>query len=77
MPHRKTFIFYIYGTGLDNISFGLSLNWALPNFDLHLPFCFVRIGLTYSTPNDRQKATNERLKNDPVLGKSFGFTEDR
>jgi len=41
---ERAFVCYIAFIGLDNISLGLHFNWRLPNIEIHLPFCFIRIG---------------------------------
>jgi hypothetical protein len=45
MPIReRAFVCYIAFIGWDNISLGLHLNWRCPNVEVHLPFCFIRVG---------------------------------
>lgn len=41
---EKLFVCYIWFTGWNHISLGLHLYWSLPNIEIHLPFCFLRIG---------------------------------
>ncbi len=41
---ERAFVCYIAFIGLDNISLGLHFNWRLPNIEIHLPFCFIRVG---------------------------------
>ena len=41
---ERKFICFIHFIGLDNISLGLSINWHCPNLEIHLPFCFIKIG---------------------------------
>lgn len=47
---NREFVCFLHYIGLDNISFGISLNWHCPNIEIHLPFCFIKIGwqATYS-----------------------------
>jgi hypothetical protein len=40
----RKFVCYLHSSGLDNISLGIHVNWLLPNIEIHLPFCFIRIG---------------------------------
>ena len=37
---------YFYWQGWDDINLGLHLNWRIPNIEIHLPFGFIRAGLT-------------------------------
>ncbi len=54
-PHSRQFVCYLHFIGLDNISLGVSLNWHLPNIEIHLPFCFIRVGwiVTYKRMDTR------------------------
>jgi len=52
MKHKLTrgkFACYFWFTGWSNISLGISVNVWLPNLEIHLPFCFFRIGREGST----------------------------
>lgn len=40
----RRFVCYLHFLGLDNIQLGIHLNWKLPNVEIHLPFCFIRVG---------------------------------
>lgn len=40
----RQFVCYFYFVGWSHISIGLSINVSLPDFELHLPFGFVRFG---------------------------------
>lgn len=48
----RRFVCYLHWIGLDNISLGVSINWHVPNLELHLPFCFVRVGWQCVYRND-------------------------
>jgi len=41
---NKQFVCYLHFVGFNNINFGISLDWLSPNLEIHLPFCFLRIG---------------------------------
>jgi hypothetical protein len=43
-PLEKCFIAYIHWVGWDCISFGFHVCFSAPNFELHFPFLFVKIG---------------------------------
>jgi hypothetical protein len=40
----KVFEAYFYFIGWDHVSLGIHFCWTLPNFELHLPGGFLRIG---------------------------------
>lgn len=42
--YNRQFVCFIHSNGLDNINLGLSLDWHSPNIEIHLPFCFIKIG---------------------------------
>lgn len=42
---NKRLVAYFYSSGLENVSFGVSFNWRLPNIEVHVPFGFFRIGI--------------------------------
>src|SRR5258705_72951 len=44
LPRSRQFVFFIHFMGMDNISLGLHFNWRCPNIEVHLPFCFIKIG---------------------------------
>lgn len=41
---KRHFVCYIHFIGVDNISLGVTVNWHCPNIELHLPFCFIKVG---------------------------------
>lgn len=41
---ERRFICYIHFIGLDNVQLGLAINWKQPNVEIHIPFCFIRVG---------------------------------
>lgn len=41
----QRFVCYFWLSGLSHISLGLHLDWAMPNFEIHLPLGFIRIGV--------------------------------
>jgi hypothetical protein len=41
---RKHFVVGLHFIDFYNISLGLSVCLNLPNLEIHLPFCFIRIG---------------------------------
>lgn len=43
-PHHRRFVCYLHFTGMNCIQFGVHLCWISPNIEVHLPFCFIRIG---------------------------------
>lgn len=43
MYHRR-FVCYVHVLGVEHISFGIHIHLTSPNIELHLPFCFIRIG---------------------------------
>ena len=42
---KKRFVAIIYRTGWLHISFGFHIDFRSPNIEIHLPFCFARIGI--------------------------------
>ena len=40
----KSFIFYFWHTSWYHISLGFHIDLSMPNVEIHLPFCFFRIG---------------------------------
>ena len=42
--YGRQFVCYIHSNGLSCISFGFHVDWLSPNIELHLPFCWIRIG---------------------------------
>ena len=40
----KRFQIFIWRTANTHISFGIHLDYKKPNIEIHLPFCFLRIG---------------------------------
>jgi hypothetical protein len=40
----RKFVFYLFFVGWRQISFGISIDFEAPNIELHLPFCFIKIG---------------------------------
>lgn len=40
----KQFVCFLHFLGLENIQLGFHINLMEPNVELHLPFCFIRIG---------------------------------
>lgn len=40
----KQFIYYIHFVGFNEISLGFHVDIASPNIEIHLPFCFIKIG---------------------------------
>lgn len=41
---QRKFVASFTFLGLENISLGISINVKHPNIELHLPFCFMRLG---------------------------------
>jgi len=41
---RKRFVAYFHFVGWDCISLGAHVCLSLPNFEIHLPFGFIRVG---------------------------------
>jgi len=41
---KKKFVAYLYINGFDNLSLGFHICLSLPNFEIHIPFGFIRIG---------------------------------
>lgn len=46
---RKFLRGYVHFTGWSQLSFGVSVDVTLPNFEVHLPFCFIRMGWEWDT----------------------------
>lgn len=46
----RAFIAYLYLVGWDCINLGVSVCLSLPNVEVHLPFCFLRIGWRNDPP---------------------------
>jgi hypothetical protein len=46
-------VLYFWFTGWDHISFGVSVCTSLPNLEVHLPFGFIRVGLSKRFPEDK------------------------
>ena len=44
MRKVRRFVAYLYFVGWDCVSLGGSACVSLPHVEIHLPFCFVRIG---------------------------------
>jgi len=44
---KRKFGFNFHITGWDNISLGIHFCLTLPNFEIHLPFSFIRVGWSY------------------------------
>jgi len=42
---KKQFVLYWHFTGWDCISLGVHVCLSLPNFEIHLPFGFIRVGM--------------------------------
>lgn len=47
ISRRRHFVCYLYFMGFDCISFGFHVCVTQPNIEIHLPFCFVRIGWVF------------------------------
>ena len=43
---KRRFVMYFFFVGWDCISFGFHICVSLPNIEIHLPFGFIKIGLT-------------------------------
>ncbi len=56
---KKRFVAYFYCNGAD-LSLGISLHFAKPNMEIHLPFGFIRIGW-------------DEERNSPCMGESLGY----
>ena len=41
---NRKFVCFIHFIWI-NISLGITLDWYAPNIEVHLPFCFIKIGL--------------------------------
>lgn len=41
---ERTFCCFINYLGLTRISLGVSIDWMCPNIEIHLPFCFIKLG---------------------------------
>lgn len=41
---KRKFEYHWHWSGFDSWSLGVHFCLSLPNFELHLPFCFIRIG---------------------------------
>lgn len=41
---NRKFVFYFYWINILIISFGISIDFASPNIEIHLPFGFIKIG---------------------------------
>jgi hypothetical protein len=41
---HRSFIFCFHFQGFNSISLGIHFDLSMYNFELHLPFCFIRIG---------------------------------
>ena len=41
---KRKFVAYWFFVGLEQISFGISIDFFSPNIELHLPFGFFRFG---------------------------------
>ncbi len=39
------FVAYFWRSGWTHISLGLHVDWRTPNFEIHIPFGFIRIGM--------------------------------
>lgn len=72
MTTRK-FIAIIHFNGFDNIQLGVHVNIALPNIEIHLPFCFVRIGMTHKTAEDRADHIDSMKARFPLAYKTYGI----
>lgn len=63
--YSRKFVCFLHCVGLDNISLGIHVNWLCPNLELHLPFCFIRIGWSVI------------YKSGPQPFRSFGYRRDK
>lgn len=70
--NRKRFVAYIHFTGFDNVQLGFHINWSLPNAEVHLPFCFVRVGLAFRFPEDRERHIEQMKQRFPLSYRTFG-----
>ncbi len=65
MIEGKEFVCYWHFVGWENISFGITINFELPNFEIHLPFGFFRFGMHRyykRTPKEIEELINGVLK---------------
>lgn len=70
MDVKKRFVCFYHFIQFSHINLGLHIDLSLPNIEVHLPFGFIRIGMT---KNLKQKSLIERhpkIKNKYI---SIGF----
>jgi hypothetical protein len=60
----KKFRIYLWFVGWEHLSLGVSINYRLPDIELHLPFCFIKLGWEVDdgkpTTNEAQVAWREK-----------------
>jgi len=65
---RRKFVAYFWFVGWEAISLGMHIDISLPNYELHIPFGFIRIGWV--------KVTEAKPINwDLIKHKGFGLLE--
>jgi len=53
---EKLFVCYVWTQSWYYLSLGFHIDLVSPNIEIHLPYCFIRIGwewFEYSTPNKK------------------------
>lgn len=73
---KKKFVALLHITGFDNIQLGLHANLSLPNIEIHLPFCFFRIGMTFADAESRERYVKKMQRKYPLSYRSFGVGAD-
>jgi hypothetical protein len=65
---KRKFVAYYWFVGWEAISLGISIDVSLPNFEIHLPTGFIRIGWV-------KVADSEPLNWRAVKSRGFGLQE--
>ena len=64
---KRQFIAFWWFVNWENISLGLSICWAGPHVEFHLPFGFIKIGW------DRIDVNNEPINHQELLAQNKGI----
>ncbi len=75
---NRMFVYYYYFVGWSCISLGIHVDLSLPNFELHVPFGFFRIGYVFNDIRDEPPDNlTEEEKRIWCRKRTFGFDINR
>ena len=57
----QNFVCYFFFVGWDCISFGIHFCLSAPNFEIHIPFGFIRIGFAGKPSKIKQDEIDKRI----------------